>query len=323
MFIGRKLEVGLAKESSRGTAANPTYWLFKTSASMMTKVIYANDEASAGNIADTLGARRTFQGAEGEISGKITDRSIGLLLLGSFGSLSSATKGGESIVYEHTFSVLNSNAHPTLTVEMKDDNEQKAYANAVIDSLKISAEVDKYVTFAASFKAKAGVTAANTPSYLSTENDFIATEATIKLATNLAGLGAASAVAVKSVELSIDKDSEYIKKLGSIDPSDVINQKLSISGNIEANYADIATFKTLFTDGTFKAMRIALTSATGIGTSSFPTIQIDLAKCSFQDWSRPSENDKLVTQTIKFKAHLSLSDSAIASCVLTNLVASY
>lgn len=323
MQIGRKIEVGIAKETTRGTAAVPSFWIFKTDASVIDKPVYANDETSAGNISDSLGARKTAERAEGDISGKVTDQSAGLFLLAAIGQVSSALKGGETVVYTHSFSLLNTNAHPTLTIELKDANEQKAYANASLESLKLSAEVEKYVTFAASFKAKAGATSTSTPSYLSTENDFIATEVSLKLATDLAGLDAASAISISSLELSIDKKSEYIQKLGQLAPADIVNQSLSIGGNIEAPYDDIATFKTLFTAGTYKAMRLTILSSTGIGVSSFPTITIDLAKCSFQDWSRPSDNDKLVNQSIKFKAHLSLADSAIISATLVNKVATY
>lgn len=323
MFIGRKIEVGLAKETSRGTPATPAYWVFKTSASVQDKPIYANDETSVGNISDTLGSRITGTRSEGEIAGKVTDQSIGLLLLAAIGSVSSAVKGGESVVYEHTYSLLNTNAHPTLTIEVKDGNEQQAFANACLETLKISAEVEKYLSFAATFKAKGGASAANTPSYIATENDFIATEAAVKLATNLAGLDAASPIAVRSIELSIEKNAKYLPKLGQLAPADIVNEHLVITGNIEADYADTATFKDLFTAGTFKALRLIITSGTLIGTASYPTIQIDLAKVAFQDWSRPSENDKVVTQTVKFKAHLSLADSAIISAKLTNKAVSY
>lgn len=324
MFSGRKYQVGLGKETTRGTAVAPSYWIPKNDVSVEEKRQYVDDDASVGVVVDSIGAEIGKAWAEGEISGNVLDRSFGLFLLGALGSVSSAVKGGETIVYEHTYSLSNANNHQSLTVEIKNDVEQKKFALGVLSSLKILAEAGKIVDFVAGFKAKKGVTASNTPSYLTTEKLFVGKHAILKTATDLSGLGAASPINVRSVEISINKNVEDHDAIGDDEPVDFANKFVSVEGNIEAMFENASDFKALFEAGTRKALRLQITNSdVTIGTGSNPELKLDLASVSFQDWSRKSGNNDLVTQTIKFKGHYSLADAKMIQIVLTNLVASY
>lgn len=324
MFSGRKYQVGLGKETTRGTAVAPSYWIQKNDVSVEEKRQYVEDDASVGVIVDTIGAEIGKEWAEGEVSGKVLDRSFGLFMLGALGSVASVEKGGDAGVYDHTFSLSNANNHQSLTIEVKNDVEQKKFALGVMTSLKISAEVGKIVDFVAGFKAKKGATASNTPSYLTTERLFVGKHAILKTATNLAGLGAASAINVRSVEVSINKNVEEHDAIGSSEPVDFANKFVSVEGNIEAMFENASDFKSLFEAGTKKALRLEITNYdVTIGSASNPKLQIDLASVSFEDWSRKSGNNDLVSQTIKFKGHYSLTDAKLIQAVLTNLVASY
>ena len=60
-----------------------------------------------------------------------------------------------------------------------------------------------------------------------------------------------------------------------------------------------------------------------IGASSNPELAITLNKVHFDDWSRKSANDSLVTQQVKFTAHLDVTAGAAISAVLTNTKVSY
>ncbi len=321
MFIGRKYQVGIGKEATRGTAVVPTFWLPKLEVSVENKEQYLDSEASMGNIHDSDLARIVKEWSEGEITGHVRDKSFGLFLLSAFGAVSSAVK--ETTAYNHTFTVANANNHQSLTVEVKNDLEQLKYARAVLNSLKISAQVGKFVEFAVGMKAIKGVTAANTPAYV-TENEFISKNITFKTATNIAGLAAASAISVKSIELSIDKNVDDLEVLGSVAPADYANKEFKVEGVIEASFENLADFKAVFEAGTLKAMRIDITNSdVTIGATSNPELKIDLASVSFQDWSRKSGNGEIVSQTIKFKAHYSLADTKMIEAVLTNLQTAY
>ena len=314
-MIGRKIQVGIGKEDPRGTKVAPSFWVPKYEVSIENKKEYIDNEQSIGIIADTDGSSIVKEWSEGEISGKIADDNFGLFLLAALGSVSSAQK--ETTAYDHTFSFVNSNQHPSLTIECKDDVEQLAYALAVLSSLKINVNVGKFVEFAASFLAKKGVVSSSVPSY-SLANEFLAKNASLKLADTLADLDSASAIPIKSVELSIDKNVEANDVLGDNEPNDYYNKQMSIEANIEALFSD-ATLKGYFESGAEKAMRIdILNSDVLIGGSSNPELKIDLPKVAFKEWEKSGGANDLIMQTLKMKAHYSQSDSKFIDAILTN-----
>lgn len=320
-IIGRDYKVGFGKETTRGTAVVPTAWEPLTDIpSIENKEEYLHEESGYGVIADTVDAVVVKEWNEGEISGHVHDKSFGFLLLAALGQVSSAVK--ETTAYNHTFSLLNTNQHPSLTIEIKNSNEQLKYALSVLKSLKISGEVGKYVEYAASFIGKKGVTSANSATYVD-ENEFFSKMITFKHATNLAGLGAASAISIKSFELSIDKDTEPLFVLGNIAPEDVANKQVSIEGNITAYFEDTA-IKAIYEGGTAKALRIdILNSGVTIGASSSPELKIDLPRVHFEEYSRAGGLGGFIEQTIKFKGKYSLTDAKFAEIVLTNTQTTY
>lgn len=323
-MIGRHYQVGLAKEATRGTKAVPTFWVpLLDMPTIENKQEYENNEQGIGVIADTDGSEMTRIYAEGEINGKIRDKSFGLILLSAFGSLSSALKGGESTVYNHSFSLLNTNTHPSLTMEVKNSNQQLAYVRAMLSSLKINAEVGKFIEYTAGFMAMKGVAGTATPAYDTAESEFTSNHIALKLASDLTGLDAASDVDVQSVELSIEKNPELIWKFKSNEPADIQNTVFAIEGNIEAVF-DSTTLKAIHEGNTARALRLSLAN-TGvtIGTASNPGLVIDLAKVKFHGWDKSGGMNETVKQSINFKAHYSMGDAKIATAILTNTNASY
>ena len=322
-MIGRSYKVGIAKESTRGTVATPTFWIPLLELSTIeNKAEYKDNTQSIGVIADSDGAEIVKERAEGGMDGKVLDKSIGLILLATTGTVSSATKSGETTVYEHTFTFANTNQHQSLTVEIKNDNEQLAHALAMINSFSLSAEMEDYVKWNAEVVAKKGVSASNTPSY-SAENHFISKHIEFKIASDMSSLDGASATTIQKVDISISKNLQEVYKLGSKEPVDIANTVLSIEGNIEAKF-DATTLKAIREAGTNKAIRIDITNSdVTIGSSSNPKLRIDLANATFQDWDKSGGLDDLIGQVIKFKAHYSLSDAKIGQMVLTNEQSSY
>ena len=320
-ILGRDYKIGFGKESPRGTGVAPAVWEPLTDIpSIENKEEYLHDESSYGIIAGAVDAVICKESSEGEIKGNVHDKSFGYLLLAALGQVSSAVK--ETTAHNHTFSLLNSNAHPSLTVEVKTGNEQLRYAFCMLKSLKIKIEVGKFVEYSASFVGMKGTASSGTVTYVD-ENEFFSKMLTMKLAENLAGLGAAATVKIKSFEISFDKKVEPIFVLGSIAPDDIVNQEFSIEGNVSGWFED-TTLKAIYEGGTAKAIRLdALNAGVTIGASSNPELRIDLAKCHFEEYARSGGLGGLVEQTLKFDAKYSLSDSAIATAVLTNDQASY
>lgn len=80
-----------------------------------------NDESSFGVIADSVESYITKQWAEGNIEGNVNVNNFGYALLSAFGSVSSAV--ATTGAYTHSYSVLESNEHPTLTIGVDDPVE--------------------------------------------------------------------------------------------------------------------------------------------------------------------------------------------------------
>lgn len=321
-FIGRLADVGIAKEAVRGTAeTSATFWVPKLSMSVDDVIDQAIDESSIGVIEDATGASIVGKRSEGEIEGVVSDKSIGLILLSALGSVSTSGPS-QTTVYTHTFTVLQSAQHPSLTIFQDDPNQDYKYANGVIDSFELDASLGAFAKFTAGFKAKLGATATLTPSYTA-ENTFLPQHATLKTASAIAGLTAASALDIRSVKLSIKANVEEDMKLGSIAPADILNKQYSVGGTIELVYTD-ETFKTDMLADTAKAMRIRLSNTdVTIGSSLNPQITVDLAKVKFSNFVRNYGNDDIVTATVDFKAFYSLTDTKMISVELVNTTTSY
>jgi len=319
-FIGRKIEIGIGREGTRGTAVAPSYWLSLMNADFDDKFEGVVDENTLGIIEDSTDFKVTKKWSEGKLSGKIADKSFGYFLRALMGTITSAVK--ETTAYTHTCSVLQSAQHPTVTIEAKNPNQQLKFANGAIDNLTIKAELGKFVEFEADVKAKLGVASTNSPSYVA-ENSFLAKDVTVKFADTVAGLDGASAICVKNVEIKFDKNLESDDCLGSNEPSDYLNKQFSVTGSIELNY-DATTYKTLALAGTLKCVRVSIQDTTvTIGASSNPTLKIDLAKVKFTEWGKSSDLNSIVKETLTFKALYSLGDTSLVSIVLTNALAGY
>lgn len=321
-FIGRLADIGIAKEAVRGSAeATVDFYLPKTSLSIDDGIEQAIDESSIGVIEGATGANVVARFAEGEIEGNIYDKSFGLLLLSALGSVSTSGPA-ETSVYTHAFSVLQSAQHPSLTLFLDDPNQDYKYALAVLQSLELDVMLGQYARYKAAFRSKAGATATLSPSY-SAENHFLPQHGSLKIASNLAGLGAASALDIRSVRLSIEKNAEDDRKLGSLDQADILNKEMAVEGSIELVFND-NTFKTQMLADTAQALRIRLTNSdVTIGTTLNPQLTVDLAKVKFSKFERMYANGDTVTAAVDFKGFYSLSDTSMITAELINTQASY
>lgn len=321
-FIGRLADIGIAKEASRGTAeAAVDFYLPKVSLSIDDGIEQTIDESSVGVIEDAQGASVIAKFAECEIEGNIHDKSFGLILLAALGSVSTGS-AQESTVYPHTFTVLQSAQHPSLTLFLDDPNQDYKYALAMLQSLELDVMLGQYARYRASFRSKVGATATLSPSY-SSENHFLPQHGSLKTASDLSGLGAASAIDVRSVKLTVNKNVEDDRKLGSLDQADILNKQFAVEGTIELVFND-NTFKTDMLADTAKAMRLRLTNSdVTIGDTLNPQLTVDLAKVKFSNFEKAYENDGIVTATVDFKGFYSLSDTSLISAELINEQASY
>ena len=319
--IGRRIQVGIAKDSPRGTAAAAaTFWYPKIDFDFNPRADYAVNESGLGVIDGRSDAKVVEKLGEGSFGGLVYDKSFGLLLAACLGTWSTGEVVDSS--YTHSFTRLNTNQHPSLTVFHKDANVDERYALGMLNNLTINAVLKDFVKFSAGFMAKVGTDTSSDPSY-SAENIFLATHVTVKFASTIAGLGAAEASAVKAINLTINKNVEDWQNLGSVEPTDIVNKAFTVSGDLEAIFDD-ETYKDYVLDGSKRACLITIQNTdVTIGTATNPKLEITLAPMSFRDWGRGTGQDDITSQTVAFDGNFGLSDSKTISIQLVNEQESY
>lgn len=318
-IIGRRFSVGLGKETTRGTAVSAAFWIPKTSVSVDDRINYATHDASIGVIEDAIGQDTTGKYSEVTIEGNVYDKSFGLIALGTFGSETSSTLVATG-VYDHLFAVAQSAQHASLTVAAVDPNGGSGlrYALAMVDQTDLAFEVDKYFTYSTKLRANANASGSNTASFTA-ENLFRPQDGIVKFASSLAGLSAASAIAVKKGTLSIKKNVEDDFIIGSVVAADRLNKEFSVEGSLEMFYDSRTDIDTNLLGDVAQAMRIQfINTSVTIGASSNPTITFDMARVKFQEISRKIDNAGIISLTIKFKAFYSQTDTSMISCTIRN-----
>ncbi len=321
-FIGRLTEIGFAKESTRGIfPGSITYWLPKLGFTFDNKANLVKSGESAGSIAAETTGYITEVWGEGEIEAEIRDKSFGLILLATFGSVSSTSYNG---AYKHTFSLSgNSNQHQSLSIAYKDPDYTQIFRRGMLDKLTIRVALDEIISFVAGFQSHQGENWTSlTPSYVS-ENKFIAKHLNFYVADSIAGLDEASKTALKELELTIEKNVIRDKKLGSLEPSDILNTTFRITGKIVLNQED-QTFRNYALNGRVKAVRIDLTNNDRTIGATNPSFRIDFKKVIFEEWEADKSLNDIVSQSLNFTAYYDLATSKVFDdCYLVNEVASY
>ena len=319
--IGRLINVGLARESERGTAEDAAeFWLPKVDFDFKPRVDYAIEDSGLGVIDGRSDAKVVEKIGEGSFGGIVYDNSFGLILAACMGTWSSGEVVDSS--YTHSFTRLNSNSHPALTIFHDDGNIDEKFALGMINNLAINCVVKDFVKYSVGFMSKIGAATASTPSY-SAENIFLATHVTVKFADTIAALGTASATAVRAFNLTINKNVEDWMDLGSTDPADIVNKAFTVSGDLEAIFDD-STLRGYVLDGDKKACLVTIENTdVTIGTATNPKLEITLAPMSFRDWGMATGQDDIISQTVAFDGNFSLSDSKTLSIDLINTQSSY
>lgn len=222
-------------------------------------------------------------------------------------------------MYSHAFTRLNSNAHPTATVYRDGQNADERAPFHILETLDIEIKVGEYVKYSAMTKGGKIESATYTASYLTGTGDepFLASKAVVKIAADIAGLGAASAIDIQAIKLSLKKNSLGVFTLGSTTLSANVNQQLQVNGDMEIVY-DSNTYRDLDTANTKKALQIVITGSTLIGATQYNSMTIQLAQVTLESWDRSDGVDNLITQTFGFNAEYAVANTQTLNIVLQN-----
>src|ERR1700722_19371499 len=147
-IIGRQFQVGIAKETTRGTIAAPTYWVPCNDFPLDEKQEKVFDAQAYGIIEDSVAALTTKKYVEGSLSANVQDTTFGLVLFALLGTLTShSAHSGESVVYDNIFNVAETTQHQSLTLAVHDpaSGQDYAYPNSVISKLEIKYALKQFV----------------------------------------------------------------------------------------------------------------------------------------------------------------------------------
>ncbi len=315
-FIGRKVEIGIGLESSRGVGVTPTVALGKVDFSMYDKTVDARLSESLGHIADSEDKFVQEKYAQGSLGGILGANSALYLMALAFGDITTPGAAVDS-VYPWDVPVDNDNIHPSASLLVKDVNQSLLHKLVMLEQLEIEIPNDDLVKYTAEFVAKRAVTSlASMPSYAE-DYKFGKRLAKVSVADAIAGLTAASRLPLKNLKLTIKKNLLRDSQIGTVEPTDINNQQLSIEGELTLNYND-QTYKNYMLDGTKKAMRIHLSSEKLIGSTGRGELIIDLSKVDFFSWEPDAKIDDIISQKINFKCNYDVATGKIVDSVTVN-----
>ena len=310
-FIGRRIAVGVGRETVRGTAVTPTNWQKHLELDFKKMTETVKNESAQGVVEKYNDSELTKEWAEGSLTGKITDDTMGLILYGANGT-----------AYDHDFTIQQSNTPTTLTISRQDPITDRDHTMGTVGSLEINCEAGEYAKFTAALFAKKGTTATNTVAYTA-ENEFTSKHLTVKLAANLAGLGAANAIPVSSIKLTIERSAEPYFAAGSTDPDNITTGSVEITGEMVLRY-DAATYEDLHYANTKQALRIDFENTDiDLGGAVYPRVKFDMPQVALDTWSIDQGLDDIVEQTVGFTAEYSITDTEAIEALLTNATATY
>lgn len=322
--IGRKVLVGLAKETTRGTAvATAGCWPAVTDNGVQDKIEKVRNTAALGVIEAGHESHVAKEWGEGDIKGLITDKTVAWLFMWLFGQESVAANTPTSGVTTRTYNVKQDAKHQSMTVLLNDEQlGDRAYALAMMSSFEINIEPGKEVEFSLNYKSKKGAAATVTTS-LTAENTFLSRDAILKLATNAAGLNAASAVqTLRKLVLKFEKNVEEDYRVGGTGPSEIYNKEFSVSGTLDLALED-ATYRDLALSDAVRALRVTVPIPTvTIGTSTNPSFELSFNKVSFSEFSLERGLGDIVMQALSFEAEFSVADGKMVEGRVINNVAS-
>lgn len=322
-YIGRRVGVGLGKETTRGTAVSPTYFFPLEDYDYDDKAEVIARTGRRSRIEESFNGDVVKKWGEGSLSGAVFNSGFGLVLLSALGTDTATTTSGETAVYDHTFSVANTNEHQSLTISSDDSVEtDKQYAGAVITSLEIKGAPGEYLTYNAGFMGKSEASGTITASY-ATEHPFRPQDITFKYATVFSGLAAASATSIRSFTFKIEQNVEANYNLGSITPSNFYNKQYTITLDLEMLHtAD--TFRDLFIAGTVEALQVSCANtAITLGVAANPTVRLDCYQGQLTDWSRTLSNNDLSIENMSWRLDYDTTNSKSIEVLLRNIISSY
>ncbi len=321
VYVGDRVSLGIGRESVRGTGVSASVWVPSASFDFQQRMNTQSIAGAQGKIIGTEEEKILQKFGQGTLGMDLRANAVGYFLTQLFGSVSSVNTVGS--VYTHTFTLTQSNIHPTLSLIIQDPNKTERFVRAALESFGLNFTADAVATIEAVFMSEPPGDTAGTPDFTIQDYVFPPGALTVKLAANQAALTAADATVVNNLSLNVVKGTDPDFASGSASPNDIFNTALEITGSFERVFDDDAEHDFAFAD-TNRALRIDFQDTdTDLGSGNNPQLTLDLFNVNFTNFTRDITLGDTVRQTIEFKAHLEVSSGSVITGILVNAHASY
>ena len=266
----------------------------------------------------------TMKKVTGDAPFNMRYRTIGYLLKSLLGTVSSALEGGETVVYRHSFSLDTAILQPTLSFSQgRGGLQHKAIAGAVVSKLDLAFALNEVITGAFNVLAR---TEADNVDFVEAfaADDKLAPHQmlTMKMAADVASLGAAPSVCITAGALSLDRASREKSCIGSVSPVDFIAKLLTAGGSFTHDKED-DTYKNLADANTPQAIQFSIVNTEiSIGTGINPELVITFPNVTLKTTeTRPL--DDVITEQVEFVGHYDDAQAAGITVSLVNEKADY
>lgn len=323
-IIGALVSFGYGQEATRGTAVAPTRWLGKYEFNFTPRADKILNESSYNHLSKNSGMATVRKYGEGEVTAKIFDEAIGDFFKMVTGQAPTSTAVvGQAGAYDHEYSLLNTNMHPSYTLAVKEgDIVDNRYPGAMLNTLSLEFAVDDYAKMTAGFISEVGASASNTPAFTQ-EREFVPAHASLKVVAKGGDLDAASVTAdVRSASIEFNKNLIRKETLGNVSISPR-NGRMEVTGEIELYY-NSTTFREYWDNNTELAIRLKIENTDlEIGVDTHPSLQVDLPFMMIENWEPDYGADDLIPQTLSIHGMYDANTGDFIDLTVRNEVAAY
>lgn len=320
---GTQVNVGIGIESlgAPATAVAEAYfipWLDYSMQAISEKSMF-NSARGLRNMASNSMIKRRY--SQGSISFIPNVEVVPFFLSLVLGSVATATASGESAVYDHTFTVQNTNASvrtATLTTE-EGGVQTTQYTNVVCNALNLEVS-DDYARMTADLIGKFPGTDTVSESY-SQETEFAYHQLAVQFGTSLSNAAGNNATPLKSFNLNINNnillDEAFLSGDNEIVDGGLIPGRLQVTGSYSLHFSD-TTELNKYKANTKNAVIATFTGADiGVTDNGVEQIQIKLGRIVLTSPPVEYDIDGLLVLTQEFELEYDATDGDI-TVIVTN-----
>jgi len=322
--IGRKGWLGVALETTPGTAVSPVKYLPYTACTLHNVVEVLDDEAAKGIRERAWGSVAARTRGEGDITILLDVENAPYLLIPALGTVTSSTASGETSVYEHVITRKDGNPPKTLTINFNDTVETRQYTYATVNTCEISFS-DGFATLTASILSKAPTTGTGTKS-ITEERVLAFKDAKIYFGSDLAEAESnyssdTNSKALSEFTLTINNNAEAQYTSGDSSPRQISLGQFEVSGSYTLFFED-TTERAAHEAQTKRAMIVSF-KGDSIGSGETEEIKIEIPKFHITERSVDTAPAGFVTENPSFVADYDSSNGFSIRVTVTNETASY